>query len=153
MFSHLLVPTDGSAVSRLAETAAIAFARSCGARLLVLSVAQPAPLLFAEQGAVLVDPGLDPMLLRQHAQDQVDRVALAAQAAGVPCRTLTVVSPLPADEIVEAARREGCDLIFMASHGRRGLARLFAGSQTRQVLLQATVPVLVWPAPGHATDP
>ena len=153
MFKRILVPSDGSDVARQAVAAALALAQGVGAEIVAFSVAQPAPLLFAAESAMVADVGVDLGILQDQAQRIVDEVAAAARAAGVPCRTLTVVSSVPADAIVEAIVREGCDLVVMGSHGRRGLARLFAGSQTRQVLAAAPVPVLVLrPAPGGAAQ-
>lgn len=81
--------------------------------------------------------------MRKEAQQNVQRIADAANAANVPCETLTPQSLDPYEEIVNAAQKHGCDVIFMASHGRKGLSRLFAGSQTQKVLAHSTIPVLV----------
>jgi nucleotide-binding universal stress UspA family protein len=69
---------------------------------------------------------------------------IAANAAGVPCACIQVTSDLPAETILEvAAKRYGCDLIFIASYGRRGFRASMLGSQTQKVLAQSKVPVLV----------
>jgi nucleotide-binding universal stress UspA family protein len=70
-------------------------------------------------------------------------VEKAAQAAGVSCTCAHAMSDLPYEEIIKAAQRYKCDLIFMASHGRSGIARLLLGSQTSKVLAHSKVPVLV----------
>lgn len=143
MYKKILVPTDGSALSEQAVTAAIDFARLCGAEILALSVAEPYPIVPAAEGAMVIDPGIETRTLQEFAQENVDKVAQAARTAGVACTTLTALSMVPHDEIIHAANEHGCDLIFMASHGRRGLSRLLAGSVTQNVLAYSTIPVMV----------
>jgi nucleotide-binding universal stress UspA family protein len=77
------------------------------------------------------------------AQQNVDKVAKAARAAGVACATDTAFSATPHEEIIRAAEQHGCDLVFMASHGRRGLSKLLAGSVTQNVLAYSHIPVMV----------
>lgn len=149
MFQRILVPTDGSDLSAVAEDAAIAFARVCGSELVALSVVPPEPVVLSAEGA-LVTGGTGTDALLAQAEAYVGRVAAAAAKAGVACTTLTCYGHSPADEIVEAATRTGCDLVFMASHGRRGLSRLIAGSVTQHVLAYATVPVMVYRPQAHA---
>jgi nucleotide-binding universal stress UspA family protein len=143
MYTKILVPTDGSPLSQQAARAAVEFARLCGAQIVALSVAEPYPLLPAAEGAMAVDPGIEADTLIQYTRDNVEQVAQLARAAGVPCHTATAFSALPWQEIVNAATTHGCDLIFMASHGRRGLSRLLAGSVTQDVLANSTLPVMV----------
>jgi nucleotide-binding universal stress UspA family protein len=143
MYKRILVPTDGSELAGQAIAAAVDYARVSGAVVVAFSVAQPYPLLPAVDGAMMIDPGLDSTELQQLAQMAVDAVASVAKAAGVACETHTSLSFLPYEEIIRAAEDYGCDVIFMASHGRRGLSRLLAGSQTQKVLAYSKVPVLV----------
>jgi nucleotide-binding universal stress UspA family protein len=151
MFKKILVPTDGSDVSAAATDAAIAFARTCGSELISLSIAPPEPVVLSAEGAIATSGSLDVDVLMEQAQRHADDVADAAARAGVKCTPLTGYGFSPADEIIEAARRHGCDLIFMASHGRRGLSRLIAGSVTQRVLAYAPVPVMVYrPQPEQA---
>ncbi|MFC5510322.1 universal stress protein [Massilia jejuensis] len=152
MFQRILVPTDGSDLAAAAAQAAIAFAKVCGSEIVALSVVQPEPAVpMGEAVAAIGMPGPDvPM---EQAQLHVARVSEAAAEAGVKCTTVTCFGYAPADEIVDAVKRTGCDLIFMASHGRRGLSRLIAGSVTQRVLAYAPVPVMVYrpqPASGKA---
>jgi len=148
MYKKILVPTDGSSLSDEAATAAIDFARLCHADLVAISVAEPYPLVPAAEGAMVIDPGIETRVLQYFAQQNVDQVAQAAKAAGVECTTATAVSMSPYQEIISAAIDNQCDLIFMASHGRRGLSRLLAGSVTQNVLAYSTIPVMVLrPAP------
>ena len=143
MFKTIMVPTDGSAISQLAVDAALEVARCCGASIVALSVAEPYPLMPLADGALVIDPGLDSRAMAAQARARVDAVAAAARAAGVPCRTEVAQSFHPYQEIIAAAARHHCDVIFMASHGRRGLSRLLAGSETQKVLAYAPMPVLV----------
>lgn len=149
MYERIMVPTDGSRIALEAAQAAIAFAEVCGAEVFALSVAYPEPVLLTAEGAVGTGEGQIDVLMEQ-AQRHVRDVADAAARSGIRCTTLTGYGASPADDIVEAAKRHRCDLIFMASHGRRGLSRLIAGSVTQRVLAYSPVPVMVYrPAPGQ----
>jgi len=151
MYDRILVPTDGSEVSAAAERAAIAFARAHGSELVALAVGQPQPPIVTAEAAMAIDPGIDNETLLKAAEAHARSVAEAAQAAGVRCTPVAVLDYVPADAIVAAAESRGCDLIFMGSHGRRGLSRLLAGSVTQQVLAEARVPVLVMRPTAHGT--
>lgn len=144
MYQRILVPTDGSTISAVAEDAAIAFAKACGAGIVALSIAQPEPVLLTAEGALGTSSGFQIDVLLEQAKRDANRVAEAAAKAGVPCLALTGYGFSPADEIIAAAKRHRCDLVFMASHGRRGLSRLIAGSVTQHVLAYSTVPVMVY---------
>lgn len=143
MYKRILVPTDGSELARQAVAAAIDYARASAGVVVAFSVAQPYPILPAVDGAMMIDPGIDSKELQQIAQQSVDEVARAAKDGGVACETHTAMSFLPYEEIIRAAEEYRCDVIFIASHGRRGLSRLLAGSQTQKVLAYSRVPVLV----------
>lgn len=142
MYRKILVPTDGSALAEQAAATAIELARAHGGALVAISVAQPYPLM-ASEAAIVTDSSLETGILMKLAQENVDQVAQLAAAAGVPCTTLTSLSFLPHEEIINAAGTTGCDLICMASHGRRGISKLLAGSVTQNVLAYSTIPVLV----------
>ena len=143
MYDRILVPTDGSDISAAAEKAAIAFARAHGSEIVVLAVGQPQPPIASAEAAMAIDPGLDDEVLLARANEHARRVADAAAAAGVRCSPLAMLDYSPADAILATAAARKCDLIFMGSHGRRGLSRLLAGSVTQKVLAEADVPVLV----------
>jgi nucleotide-binding universal stress UspA family protein len=143
MWKKILVPTDGSELAGKAVAEAVDYARMAGAGVVAFSVAQPYPLLPAVDGAMMIDPAVDSTEMQQVAQEAVDAVASIARAAGVKCETHTALSFLPYEEIIRASEEYQCDAIFMASHGRRGLSRLIAGSQTQKVLAYAKVPVVV----------
>ena len=147
MFKNILVPTDGSEISQQAVAAAIDFARGCGASIVALSVAEPYPVVPVVDGALVLDPGLDSAELQAQARRRVAEVAAAANAAGVPCATEVALSFHPHQEIIAAAAKHRCDVIFMGSHGRHGIGPLLAGSETQKVLAYAAVPVLVFRPP------
>ncbi|WP_322400548.1 universal stress protein [Massilia luteola] len=150
MYDRILVPTDGSDVSAAAEQAAIAFARASGSEIVALAVGQPQPPIASAEAAMAIDPGVDDEILLTRATGYARRVADAAAAAGVRCSEVAMLDYAPADAILATAASRNCDLIFMGSHGRRGLSRLLAGSVTQKVLADATVPVLVMrPRPAH----
>lgn len=153
MYQRILVPTDGSDLAAVAADAAIAFSRVCHSEIVALSVAPPEPILMSAEGAIATSTPLGVDALLEQAQQYSGQVAAAAAKAGVECRALTAYGFSPADEIVNVAEREHCDLIFIASHGRRGLSRLIAGSVTQRVLAYSPVPVMVYrPRPSHARE-
>jgi nucleotide-binding universal stress UspA family protein len=143
MYKKILVPTDGSELSDQAAAAAINFAKLCHADIVALSVAEPYPLMPAAEGAMVVDTGYEAEVLQKLAKENADKVAKQARDAGLNCQALTVFSVVPHEEIVRTANEQGCDLIFMASHGRRGLSKLLAGSVTQNVLAYSSIPVMV----------
>jgi nucleotide-binding universal stress UspA family protein len=143
MFKTILAPTDGSALSRRAEDAAIELARLCRGTLVALSVAEPLPEA-SESGVFMGEPGIDPLERLALAQERVHSLAQRAKAAGVPCQGTSALSYYPWEEIVKAANDFHCDVICMASHGRSGLKKLILGSVTAKVLAQANLPVLVY---------
>lgn len=142
MFTHLLVPTDGSALAVKALPAAIELARRFGARITALAVKEPYPMP-AQAEFALVSPQVFLDNQEALAQDAVQTVHKQVTADGLTCDTLVLESLHPAQAIHEAATQRKCDLIVMASHGRRGLQALFLGSQTQRVLQLSAVPVLV----------
>ena len=145
MYRRILVATDDSRLSRRAVRSAIALAAAVGAELVALHVVPRYPTHFFE-GAVTFEPEDVARIERQWAdrgRGVVDRVADAAHAAGVAVRAVVACSDRVAESVLAAARKHGCDLIVMASHGRKGVRRVLLGSETQNVLAQATVPVLV----------
>ncbi|HEU4843455.1 MAG TPA: universal stress protein [Burkholderiaceae bacterium] len=144
MFTTILVPTDGSELSERAAHAAIEFARDCGAKVEVLAVWQSYPYSpYAEFGAVL-DVEAYGKQMQAEAEQAAQRVADDAAEAGVPCTVHVVDSFSPYEEILKAVEQYHCDLVCMATHGRRGLGQLLLGSQTRLVTTHCPVPVLVY---------
>jgi nucleotide-binding universal stress UspA family protein len=142
MYKKILVPTDGSSLSEQAASMAVEFARTHGGEIVAISVAQPYPSMAAE-AAVVMDMQTESQLVLDLARENVDKVAQMASAAGVPCKTVTALAFVPHEEIIRTALDNQCDVIFMASHGRRGVSRLLAGSVTQSILAYSTIPVLV----------
>jgi nucleotide-binding universal stress UspA family protein len=144
-YTHLLVPSDGSERSRAAVTHAVTLAKVLGAHITFLHAQPNVPLPVIGMGEMLDAPTVDVLVeaSRKDSERTLAEAEAVAQAAGVAARGEQVMSDLPHRAIVEAAQRLGCDLIVMASHGRRGLAGLLIGSETQRVLVQAPCPVLV----------
>jgi len=143
MFKTILLPTDGSDRSKKAIDTAIEYAQMCGAKIYGISVAEPYPFTPLAESAMAIDPTVYEDNVRNLAQQHVNQISAAARIAGVPCEVSIVLSFSPDEEIINAAKRYNCDVIFMASHGRSGLSRLFLGSKTQKVLAHSTIPVLV----------
>ena len=144
MFKTILVPTDGSPLSDKAINAAVEFARSNGGKLIGLSVAEPDPYTPGNASAYGAVADLYDKKMQELATIYVKEIADRARTANVPCETRVVQSFNPYEEIIKAAEQTHCDIIFMASHGRKGLNKLFAGSETQKVLAHSTIPVLVF---------
>ena len=146
MFRHLLVPTDGSDLSRRTATHAITFARETGARITFFAALPQHPVSFHE-GYGLTDAGTRERLIataEQQGRAIVDPLVAEAAAAGVTAEAVATPCATVHDGIIAAATHHGCDLIFMASHGRRGLSGLLLGSETQKVLTHSKIPVLVY---------
>ncbi len=146
MYKHILVPTDGSKLSSHAIRAACALAQTCGARVTGVYVIPPyTPPLYAEGMAYIADigPKRHKEVMAKAAKKALDAVGLEARRAGVACAAAAPLADQPWEGILKAARARRCDLIVMASHGRRGLAGLLLGSETTKVLTHSKIPVLV----------
>lgn len=146
MFKHILVPTDGSQLSSDAVKRAIDFAKDSGARITFFFAKPDYPVAFYGEGA-LIDPTTPEKfaeMANKQAADVLSDCTTIAAGAGVPCSTVSVTSDVPYEAIIDAADSTKCDLIFMASHGRRGISGLLLGSETQKVLTHSKVPVLVY---------
>jgi len=145
MYQRILVATDGSNLSRKAVSSAVALASLTGAELVALKVVPRYPMGYFE-GGMAVQVTEIARVEKQWADSAritVDAVQKSAQAKGVKARGITVRSDLISDAIISAAKKHKCDLIVMASHGRRGVKRLLLGSETQLVLTHSHIPVLV----------
>ena len=146
MFKHILVPTDGSALSDNTIARAVSFAKESGARITFFYSQPDFPMPIYGEGA-LIDPTTPEQFANSAASEAeaiLGKARSAAEAAGVACDSDTAVNEVPYEAIIDAADRHGCDLIFMASHGRRGIAGLLLGSETQKVLTHSKTPVLVY---------
>jgi nucleotide-binding universal stress UspA family protein len=145
MYKNILIPTDGSALSRKAAANGVKLAKRVGARVTGIFAAPPAtPLEYKGLLPAYIDPQKHARAIENATQQYLAVIEKAAQAAGVRCKTVSVINDFPADAIVAAAKQYGCDLIFIASHGRRGFRASMLGSETQKVLARAVVPVLVY---------
>ncbi len=145
MYKHILVPTDGSPLSRAAALSAVKLAHAVGARITGLFAA-PAATPLAYRGLLPVGlrtPQKSAALIEKAADKYLEVIKRAAEAAGVRCQSVHVTSDFPADTILEVAGKRKCDLIYMASHGRSGIAGVLIGSETQKVLSRAEISVLV----------
>ncbi len=145
MYQRLLVATDHSRLSRKAEKAAISLAAATGARLVVLHVVPDYPMSYFEGAMTLTPEDVARIEGTWTARGQraVDAVVAAADRSGVQAQGVLAHSDQVAEAVMAAARKHKCDLIVMASHGRRGLSRVLLGSETQHVLTHSTIPVLV----------
>lgn len=146
MFKNILVPTDGSELSDSTVARAISFAKDAGARITFFYAQPDFPMPIYGEGA-LIDPTTPEQFSRAAAAEAetiLSRARSSAETAEVESSSDTLVSEVPYEAIIEAAERNGCDLIFMASHGRRGLSGLLLGSETQKVLTHSKIPVLVY---------
>lgn len=146
MFKHILVPTDGSPLSQNTVAQAASFARETGARV-TLFFAQPDAQGPYEGLGAIGDTHLATELqerLRAATRDILNDAEQTMHGADVACERLVLVGSKVARLIIQAAEAQGCDLIFMASHGRRGMSALLLGSETQKVLTHSKIPVLVY---------
>ena len=145
MFKHILVPTDGSGFSNKAVTIAAKLAQDLGAKLLVLHVRSPVESPHHVEGGALSNLGGQVMMqeIEEEERTLLDAAVAIAAAAGVSAETAFVAGYSTYDAIIRIAREQNCDLLVMASHGRRGLSGLLIGSETQKVLTHTTTPVLV----------
>jgi len=145
MYRKILLPTDGSALCETATHKGIDFAKFAGAGVVAFhAIPATSYLIYTEAGP-------SDILAEQFERDAkargkrlVESLEKLARGAGVPCETLLLTNDHPWEGIIEAATTKGCDLIFMASHGRRGLTAMLLGSETSRVLTHSKIPVMVY---------
>jgi len=146
MYSHILIPTDGSELSTQAVEKGVQLAKFLNARITFLFVKPDFPLPIAGEGAMLVPESREEFSngTEQQASRILDAAMLHAQKEQIAAQTRSETSDQPYQVIIDTAKAENCDLIFMASHGRRGLAGIILGSETQKVLTHCNIPVLVY---------
>ena len=149
MFKHILVPTDGSEISQNAVRNAVTFAQEANAKITAFYAKPEYPVTYYGEG-VLIDttsPERFEELAESQAQEILGFVETLCHEVEVPCTKMSLTSDVPHEAIIKAANQCSCDLIFMASHGRKGLTSLLLGSETQKVLTHSTIPVLVYRTP------
>ena len=145
MYQHICLPSDGSPLSEHAVAQGLALAQSMGARVTVLSVILPFHAYAVVPEQLMVASNEEYLRATRDATlRHLDAIAARAKELGVACETVAVVDELPWQAIIDTANERGCDLIAMASHGRRGIKALVLGSETLKVLTHSTIPVLVY---------
>lgn len=143
MYKHILIATDGSEFAGKAVTTGLALAKQLSAAVTAVTVTEPWTVLVAGEMAL----GFPYQEYETGAAENAARILAAVSEAGkgigIACGTVHIPDRFPAEAIVECAKDRDCDLIVMASHGRRGLSKLLLGSETTRVLTHSSVPVLV----------
>jgi len=146
MFKHILIPTDGSPIAHKAVKAGVRFAREIGARVTAYQ-AVGALLTHIDDEGYVIDPKVHDEFersAREVAQRRLDAIGKLARAAGVAFDSVVTTVDTPYKGIIDVAKKHKCDVIFMASHGRGGVAGLVMGSVTHKVLTHCKTPVLVY---------
>lgn len=143
MYKHILIATDGSDIAQKAVTQGLALAKPLGARVTAVYVTEPWVAVAPGEVAMAFPVKEYEDSVVANAARILSAVEQEAKAAGVPCSTLHVKDQFPAEGIIDAAEKQGCDLVVMSSHGRRGLMRMLLGSQATKVLTGSTIPVLI----------
>ena len=145
MYQRILIATDGSTLSRKAVDSGIEMAGLTGAQIVVLKVVPRYPVSYFEGGVSLPVSSIASMEKQwtEAAQAVVADIKDKAEALGIKTKAVTHTSDLVAETIISIAKKNKCDLIVMASHGRRGLKRVLMGSETMHVLTHSHIPVLI----------
>jgi nucleotide-binding universal stress UspA family protein len=143
MYKRILLPTDGSDASKRAILAGVEFAGSVGAEVVAMT-ATPKFHPFTTDAVMLEEtPQQYAQSSHERGRRLLDEVTTVARDAGVPCTSVQMVSDDPYEAIIATAREHHCDLIMMASHGRRGIKGMLLGSETQKVLVHSAIPVMV----------
>ena len=144
MFKNILISTDGSDLGAKAVEQGVLFAKEIGAKITAVTVTEPFHFLSVSPNQLEYTPIEYQKHSKAHAEKVLGAVSAAAQSAGVLCDTLHVEHEQVYQAIIEAAEARKCDLIVMASHGRRGVSAVVLGSETVKLLTHSKVPVLVY---------
>ena len=144
LFKNILVATDGSDLAAKAVEQGILLAKEVGAKITAVTVTEPFNVLSLAPSEL----GYTPFEYKKHAEAHAEKVlgtvSAAAKSASVVCETLHVEHEQVYQAIIDAATARRCDLIVMASHGRRGVSAVVLGSETVKVLTHSKIPVLVY---------
>jgi nucleotide-binding universal stress UspA family protein len=143
MFKKILLPTDGTELSAKAIAGALEFAKALKAGVVGVTVVEPYSYSNLSEYRPETLDDYEQRVMKV-AAERLAQVADAAAKASVPVETVTAKSYSPFEAIIDTAKAKGCDVIFMASHGRRGLSAVLLGSETQKVLTHSTIPVMVY---------
>lgn len=144
MFKHILLPTDGSSLSEVAIQNGIKLAKSINARVTGIFVRPEFHVVTLRTEMLNETKAQYAEASRARAEQYLAVIEKAARDAGVTCETVSATGDQPHKAIIDAAQERECDLIMMASHGRRGVGGILLGSETLKVLTHSKVPVLVY---------
>jgi nucleotide-binding universal stress UspA family protein len=146
MYKNILIPTDGSGTAEKAVAAGIEFAREANAKVTWFTAVPEYQL--PTEAELMTRHAISQDEHNKRSREKAEKIlagpAHRSRAAGIACETDYTQSDHPYEAIIAAAKRHGCDLIFMSSHGRKVLPALFFGSETRDVLTHSTIPTLVY---------
>ena len=143
MYRHILIPTDGSELSGKAIQHGVTLAKSVGAKISGITVTVPFHVFAIDPDTLTDTPASYQTRVASAATKYLEQIKNVAAAVGITCDAISVEHEHPYRAIIDTAKESGCDLIVMASHGRRGISALVLGSETVKVLTHSTIPVLV----------
>jgi nucleotide-binding universal stress UspA family protein len=143
MYKHILIATDGSDLAGKALIQGLALAKDLAAKVTIVTVTEPWPTQMIGEAAIAFPFEDYEAAVTANAAEILSKAGEVASKAGISCERVHVKERYPSEGILETAKSRGCDLIVMASHGRRGLTRLMLGSQANDVVTHSTLPVLI----------
>jgi nucleotide-binding universal stress UspA family protein len=143
MYKHILIPTDGSELSEMAIEHGVTLAKATNAKVTALTISTPFHTLAVERSMVTDTPDQYRERIAALAAQYLAVATDAAAALDVTCDVLHVEHDHPYEAIINTAKKRGCDVIVMASHGRRGVSAIVLGSETVKVLTHSVIPVVV----------
>jgi nucleotide-binding universal stress UspA family protein len=143
MYKNILIASDGSDLCKKAIEHGLALAKPLGAKVTVVTATEPWDAVIVGEVAMVLPVEKYEETAAANAASVLNKAKALADAAGMPIETYHIKERHPAEGILDAAKEKGCDLIVMASHGRRGFSRLVLGSETNEVITHSTIPVLV----------
>lgn len=146
MFKHILIATDGSPASSKAAKAGIALASALGAKVTAYCAVEQLQPIYADEGYMMDQNTIKTFeeSARTAGLKRVEAIGKLAKASGVPFASVVTKAGTPYEGIIATVKKRKCDVIFMASHGRRGLSKLIMGSVTQKVLTHSRIPVVVY---------
>ena len=143
MYKHILIATDGSDLAGKALIQGLALAKDLAAKVTIVTVTEPWVTQMPGEAAIAFPFEDYEAAVTANAAEILSKAGEVASKAGISCEKVHVKERYPSEGILETAKSRGCDLIVMASHGRRGLTRLMLGSQANNVVTHSTLPVLI----------
>ena len=147
MYRHILLPTDGSELSKMAIREGVSLAKTLGAKITIITVTEPFHTMSPDAAMITDTPDTHVERMTALAGHYLAEAKKIAAAADVPCETIHIEHDHPYRAIIDTAKDRNCDAILMASHGRRGLSAIVMGSETLKVLTHGITPVIVYRQP------